>query len=61
MPNMKPLCLAEVILSVGGLPNLKLNTVALHYLQDEKVDLPAKKMFEEFESSPEGRRHVRLT
>lgn len=40
------------------LPNLKLNTVALHYLQDSKVDLPAKQMFLEYESGPEGRRRV---
>lgn len=37
------------------LPNLKLNTVAAHYLGDNKVDLPAKAMFAEYEKGPEGR------
>lgn len=37
------------------LPNLKLNTVSRHYLNDEKVDLPAKQMFAEYERGPEGR------
>ena len=37
------------------LPNLKLNTVSRHYLKDEKVDLPAKQMFAEYERGPEGR------
>lgn len=37
------------------LPNLKLNTVASHYLGDTKVDLPPKAMFAQFETGPEGR------
>ena len=40
------------------LPNLKLNTVSMHYVGDSKVDLPAKQMFCEFEKSAAGRRLV---
>ena len=40
------------------LPNLKLNTVALHYLKSSKIDLPAKQIFAEFERAASGRRLV---
>ena len=37
------------------LPNLKLDTVAAHFLGETKVNLPAKAMFAEYERGPEGR------
>ena len=37
------------------LPNLKLDTVAAHYLGEAKINLSAKAMFEEYERGPEGR------
>ena len=36
------------------LPNLKLNTVAEHYLGENKVDLPPKEMFRQFEQGSTG-------
>lgn len=41
-----------------GLPNLKLDTVAAHYLKDTKVDLTPKQMFAAYEQGARGRRQV---
>ena len=40
------------------LPNLKLNTVSMHYLEDQKEDLPAKEMFNKFVEGPSGRYEI---
>lgn len=44
--------------NLSDLDNLKLNTVARHFLGDEKHDLPAKAMFQAFREGPEGRWRV---
>jgi len=42
----------------ADLPDLKLNTVSLHYLNNQKHDLPAKEMFKAYREGPEQRAAV---
>lgn len=44
--------------NIGGLENLKLDTISKHFLNDAKVDLPAKEMFRCYREGAAGRAQV---